>query len=150
MKQSVRILQSYALTLELKIKLHIEECYHNLNDVNSGYVNELKNEIAEIEADIKILECLKWNTWIDACGGGMIKSNNHAETFDALKTFYFSEIKKACKNIRPAVLSEQIGRGKCGLYNALKGKASVEKMKEIYEVIYEQKWICKTNFCGFG
>ena len=69
----------------------------------------------------------------------MIKSNNHAETFDALKTFYFSEIKKACKNIRPAVLSEQIGRGKCGLYNALKDKASVEKMKEIYEVIYEQK-----------
>ena len=53
--------------------------------------------------------------------------------------FYESEIKKACANIRPAVLSVKIGRGKCGLYNALKGKASVEKLKEIYEVIYEQK-----------
>ena len=69
----------------------------------------------------------------------MIKSNNHAEVFEALKTFYFDEIKKACNNTRPAILSERIGRGKCGLYNALKGKASVEKMKEIYEVIYEQK-----------
>ena len=69
----------------------------------------------------------------------MINANNHAETFEALKDFYFAEIKKACKNIRPAVLSVKIGRGKCGLYNALKGKASVEKLKEIYEVIYEQK-----------
>lgn len=69
----------------------------------------------------------------------MINANNHAETFNALVYFYESEIKKACANIRPAVLSVQIGRGKCGLYNALKGKASVEKMKEIYEVIYEQK-----------
>ncbi|HQE59851.1 MAG TPA: hypothetical protein PLA54_11755 [Spirochaetota bacterium] len=69
----------------------------------------------------------------------MINANNHAEVFEALKTFYYDEIKKACNNTRPAILSERIGRGKCGLYNALKGKSSVEKMKEIYEVIYEQK-----------
>ena len=78
----------------------------------------------------------------------MINANNHAETFNALVNFYESEIKNACNNIRPAVLSVKIGRGKCGLYNALKGKSSVEKLKgkssveklkEIYEVIYEQK-----------
>lgn len=69
----------------------------------------------------------------------MINANNHAGTFNALVNFYESEIKKACANIRPAVLSVKIGRGKCGLYNALKGKSSVEKLKEIYEEIYEQK-----------
>jgi len=69
----------------------------------------------------------------------MINANNHAKTFEALKTFYYDEIKKSCNNTRPAIVSERIGRGKCGLYNALKGKSSVEKMKEIYEVIYEQK-----------
>ena len=69
----------------------------------------------------------------------MKTKNNHAAIFEELKTFYANEIKKACNNTRPAILSERIGRGKCGLYNALKGKASVEKMKEIYEVIYEQK-----------